>query len=360
MLEQVEELREAVRSAPGSFDSFERFLQATAVELDFLLPDLFAQELYEFCLNPRYLRGSDFLMRFSQGRWAEDIIVRTINATDDLRAVRYGPSSVAPSEPREMELYFERLDRAGDIGKRPDLLILPGGDYEDIRSYLDEIGIANLPFTAEQDLEFLLSRAIAAVEVENSLWAAREMPDYGKGIPLIELIAKKRRFQRAESMARWEAWTENVRRFYARSEARRHLKGFLKTATVPTVIIKDEDLGPLATWEAHFGIPVFIFHVFYDEAYYISFEEARELIENRVILPTTQTFYAPGGPTTRKDIYKIWYTLAHPLGTMTHPPEMSAKFVKDRNGHILPYVHFSGGQMTLSEEILSELRSRLR
>jgi len=36
------------------------------------------------------------------------------------------------------------------------------------------------------------------------------------------------------------------------------------------------------------------------------------------------------------------------------------KFIQDENGHILPYVHFSGGEMVLSEEIMAELRSRWR
>lgn len=44
---------------------------------------------------------------------------------------------------------------------------------------------------------------------------------------------------------------------------------------------------------------------------------------------------------------------------MTRQPEMSAKFIQDKNGHILPYVHFSGGKIKLSEEILTLLRSRL-
>ena len=169
---------------------FEHFLQTTAVDLDFFLPDLFPQVLCEFYLNPRYLRGSDFLMRFSQGRWAEDILIRTINATEDFRAIPYGPSSVAPSEPRKMELYFERLDKARAIGKRPDLLILPKADHEAIRLQLDDIGLANLPFTPEEDLAFLRSRAIAAAEVENSLWVARMMPDYGKGVKLTKLITE--------------------------------------------------------------------------------------------------------------------------------------------------------------------------
>jgi adenine-specific DNA-methyltransferase len=64
-------------------DSFEEFLRTTAIDLEILLPRLLGQELCDFYLNPRYLRGSDFLMRWSQGRWAEDIVVRAINATGE-------------------------------------------------------------------------------------------------------------------------------------------------------------------------------------------------------------------------------------------------------------------------------------
>ena len=151
-----------------------------------------------------------------------------------------------------------------------------------------------------------------------------------------------------------------MQRFIDASPERKELRGFLESRKLPTIIIKDEDLGRLTEWEGSFNIPIFIFHVFYDQAYYISLQKALTLINEGVIPPTEQTFYAPSGPTTSKAIYKIWYTLAHPLGTVTHHPEMSAKFIQDKNGHILPYVHFSGGEMALSEEILAELRSRLR
>jgi len=321
-MEQGDPMMEDKRG--GISDNFEHFLQTTAVDLDFFLPDLFPQVLCEFYLNPRYLRGSDFLMRFSQGRWAEDILIRTINATEDFRAIPYGPSSVAPSEPREMELYFERLDKARAIGKRPDLLILPKADHEAIRLQLDDIGLTNLPFTPEEDLAFLRSRAIAAAEVENSLWVAHMMPDYGKGVKLTKLITKTRRFRKAESQAEWEAWTRNMRRFLDASPERKELEGFLESKKVPTIIIKDEDLEPLAKWERGFNVPIFVFHVFYDQAYYISLQTALTLINEGIIPPTEQTFYAPGGPTTKKAIYKIWYTLAYPLGTMARQPEMSA------------------------------------
>ncbi len=338
-------------------DSFEYFLQMTKADLDLVLPGTF-QWLDALYLNPRYLRGSDFLMRFSQGRWAEEIVLRTLNATEDFWAVPYGPSSVAPSNPHELERYFARLDQSGSVGKRPDLLVLPRRDYAAVRARLDEIGEENIPFTPEADLDPLRSRSIMAVEVENSLWVASQMPDYGRDVPLIELAARKRRFQNPDRLAWWTTWTENVRQFCEQSSARRRLTGFLETANVPTIIIKDEDLKPLQEWQARFDIPIFVFHLFYDRAYYISLQEASDLIDAGIILPTEQTFYAPGGPTTHKHIFKIWYTLAHPLGTMTHEPEMSAKFVQDKNGHILPYVHFAGGEMQLSPEILSELRSR--
>ncbi len=58
-------------------DCFEQFLQISRVDLEVFLSDRFAQVLWGFYLNPRYLRGSDFLMRFSQGRWAEEIVVLT-------------------------------------------------------------------------------------------------------------------------------------------------------------------------------------------------------------------------------------------------------------------------------------------
>jgi len=339
--------------------SFQRFLQTCPVDLEILLPEMFPQVLHDFYLSPRYLRGSDFLMRWSQGRWSEDIVKRAINATNEFHVVPYGLSSVAPSEPREMEVYFQRLDEAGAVGKQPDLLVLPRDRYEAIRPHLEGIGLANLPFVPESDLDFLRSRATMAIEVENSLWVAREMPHYGKDIPLMKLITKPRRFRKPEKIRQWETWTTNVQRFCGQSEAHRRLRGFLETAILPTVIIKDEDLVPLIDWETSHNVPIFIFHVFYDEAYYISLQDARELIEGGIIIPTEQTFYAPGGPTTAKYIYKIWYSLARHLGRMTEEPEMAAKFVQDKNGHILPYVHFSGGEMALSAAILNELRGQL-
>jgi hypothetical protein len=41
-------------------------------------------------------------------------------------------------------------------------------------------GLSELPFTAEDDpkMQDLLEHAVIAVECENSLWRAKQMPDY--------------------------------------------------------------------------------------------------------------------------------------------------------------------------------------
>jgi hypothetical protein len=105
-------------------------------------------------------------------------------------------------------------------------------------------------------------------------------------------------------------------------------------------------------------VPIYIFHIFYDAGYFLSFDGAQEYVRKNVIRPTTQTFYAPSGATTKKDIFKFWYTLTSPLGMVTREPTLTARFIKDKNGHILPYVFFSGGRLELSAEILGVLRGR--
>src|SRR3989338_1003631 len=133
----------------------------------------------DFLLNPRRLRGSDFLMRWSQGVWSEERIIQAVAETGRYMALPYGPSSVAPDEDvRATELYFERLDNAG-LGrlKRPDLLVFKKRDEPEVNKLVAELGgVQELPFTPEEDARMaqLLQRAFLAVECENSLWRARQ------------------------------------------------------------------------------------------------------------------------------------------------------------------------------------------
>ena len=90
--------------------------------------------------------------------------------------------------------------------------------------------------------------------------------------------------------------------------------GLKKNAVLPTVIIKEEDRIPLSKWQEENKVPIHVWHVFYDRAYGLPFNEAERLIHEGLIEPTVQTFQAPGGATTKKVIYKYYYHYAYSLG----------------------------------------------
>lgn len=308
--------------------SFESYLAVNEEDINLELNNIPTIPWDGFWLNPRRLRGSDFLMRWSQGVWSEHRILEAVNKSKDYFAIPYGPSGTAPHEDiREFELYFERLDRAG-LGsiKRPDILIFNKSDKSKIEEIIKQLkGIRELPFTPENDrkMKELIMSAIVAVECENSLWKASQMPDYGT-----ELTSQSRLGGKL---------------------------GLKKSAVVPTVIIKEEDRRPLKDWQKLRKKEVHIWHVFYDMAFGISLKKVEKLIRNGSIAPTKQVFQAPGGATTEKVIYKIYYHHAYSLGKSKEEPKLVADSITDKNGHILPYVRFEGGTFELSPEALTTL-----
>lgn len=284
-------------------------------------------EWFNFWLNPRRLRGSDFLMRWSQGAWSEERIAQAVNHTEEFYAIPYGPSGVAPDpsgDARAFEEYFERLERAGlGKSKRPDLLIFEKSSQSLVDDFVHRMGgMRELPFVPENNkaMQKLLNEAIMAVECENSLWKAKQMPGFGAE------LTPQRRLGGA--------------------------LGLKKSAVVPTLILKEEDRIPLKKWQSENRLPIHIWHAFYDMAFGISLDDAEELISRKLIVPTPQVFQAPSGATTRKVIYKIYHHYAYPLCRTTEEP----RCVEDKNGHILPYVHFEGGRMELHPEALAVLR----
>ncbi len=84
-------------------------------------------------------------------------------------------------------------------------------------------------------------------------------------------------------------------------------------------------------------------------------EEAQRLIDEGLILPHEQIVQAPGGATTKKSIYKFYYHYAYNLGIALEKPTLEPKYVEDKNGHILPYVNFVGGELRITEEALNVL-----
>ena len=308
--------------------NFDNFLSVSTDNIDFELRGVTSVPWADFLLNPRRLRGSDFLMRWSQGVWSEHRVIEAVNDTGEFFALEYGPSGTAPdNDIRAFELYFERLEKAGlgDI-KRPDLLIFNVATKPRIDQLLRTFGgKEELPFIPEDELRELLSLSVLAVECENSLWKSKVMPDYGKPFTPQSRLGGK--------------------------------PGLKKTAVVPTVILKDEDVKPLTLWQDKHSIKIHIWHIFFDAAYGLSFNKAKSLIAGGLIQPTVQTFQAPGGATTKKTIYKFYYHYAYPLGVSIEEPSLEPACVEDKNGHILPYVVFRGGKLKLAEEALSTLRA---
>lgn len=306
---------------------FERVLSVSTVDFELELRGI--KEIYwaDFLLNPRKLRGSDFLMRWSQGVWAEKRLVAALNKTNEFYAIAYGPSGTAPTDDvRAFELYFERLEHAG-LGKikRPDLLVFKIADKKFVDKFLASVGgEAELPFITEDKLQELTSKAIIAVECENSLWVAEKMPFYN-----VPMKAQKRLGGKL---------------------------GLAKNAVLPTVIIKEEDRIPLSKWQEQNKIPIHVWHVFFDRAYGLSFDEAQRLVTDGLILPTEQVFQAPGGATTKKAIYKYYYHYAYPLGIANERPNLIPAFIEDKNGHILPYVKFEGGLLEITNDALNLLK----
>ncbi len=323
-------------------DLFDEVFGSFEQDIEFELRESQLIPWADYWLNPRQLRGSDFLMRWSQGVWSELRLKEAINQTERFYALSYGPSGAAPdNDPRAVELYFLRLEEAG-LGKlkRPDLLLFHGAERIAVEQLVREIAaaqnpaatfvnfeeaVSELPFTPEEQplMQALLAKAFLAIECENSLWVAKQMPAYGKPLKPMKRLGGK--------------------------------EGLSKGSVLPTVIVKDEDRNPLKAWQSQRGLPIHIWHVFYDLAFGIALDEVERLIAAGLIEPREQVFQAPGGQTTTKATYNVYYHYAYELGEANEQPALIAASIIDKNGHVLPYVKFEGGSLTLKESVLAIL-----
>lgn len=310
--------------------SFDRVLEVTEAEL--VLPLRFVRAIpwLDFFLNPRRLRGSDFLMRWSQGRWSEEMLKGAVSETTRYVAVPYGPSSTAPdNDVQAFERYFEELDRANPSAqKRPDMVILDLEDFLRIEEELQRVGgsppnCPKLPFIPEKQLTFLLEKTVLAVECENSLWICKQMPSFG--IPL-----------------------RPMRRLGGKP-------GLPKSAIIPTIIVKDEDRERLTAWQRIHGIPIHIWHVFYDLGYGIALDDFERLIQSGEVAPRKQVFQGPGGQSQVKVTYNLPYYKAYQLCHSVEAPTFKADSITDKNGHVLPFVRFEGGKFSLTSEAIQVL-----
>jgi hypothetical protein len=182
--------------------------------------------------------------------------------------------------------------------------------------------IEKMAETPSAHVQDIIAKARAALEVENSLWVTEKMPGFGKP------------FSR-----------------YARGKN----KGRLKPAgIIPTIIVKQEDVPRLQQWEADYRVPIYVVHIFYNRGYFIKFDEAMNLLESGELGMETQRFTNPdGSAATPKQIVKVPYILCKESGTVSGPTLAPRTFV-DKNGKVMTYVTFSGGEITLSSAVFEE------
>jgi len=277
-----------------------------------------------FTVNPHRLRGSDFLMRWAQGRWAEEIVIQSLNQSNRFRVVPYGPSTVAPEEPSALESFFEKMDVIAQEGKRPDILLYDMHIFERVQTELIErLGsIEKMAETPSFQVHDLIARSRAAIEIENSLWVTEKMPGVGKPFS---------RYTRGKN------------------------KGRLKpSGVIPTIIVKVEDVPRLQQWEANYGVPIYVVHVFFDRAYFIKFSNILSLVDSGELSPQIQRYTNPDGTAaSSKQILKDPYILCKEFGIVSGPQLVPRTFV-DKNGKVMTYVTFEGGEIALSPNVFEE------
>lgn len=249
--------------------------------------------------RPLSPRGFDFLARWSQGAWAESKVIETINASQDLLAVHYGPSRGDPvgyNEFSEWKKFFEEYQQKMEArGKRPDLLAF----RKDLVETLEE---KQLVYELSELDDLNSSRFVhvssAALEVETSLWKAKKA---------------------------------------------------LQLGTELSFTVKEEDMDRLTQWEEAYQKPIFIVQAFYDCAYIISYWRVKQLIADRKVKK------AKKDRKTGKLTYNIPLSLGREFATSIEPPSVESKVLENEKGMIMAFAAFKGGKFSLTKDGLDVL-----
>src|SRR5687767_1148095 len=75
--------------------------------------------------KPPQFRGSDFTMRYEQGRWSEDRLIESLNRSEKFVGVPYGRSGIGPKDKQGIKEYWKKFVEVEGDFKRPDILVLP-------------------------------------------------------------------------------------------------------------------------------------------------------------------------------------------------------------------------------------------
>lgn len=284
--------------------------------------------------RPPQFRGADFTMRWEQGRWSEDRLAESINATGEFVALPYGRSQIGPKDKADLDAYWRRFVEVEGDWKRPDLLVLPARTFKENEGAWAEL-LRDPTIRSDEELEPIVRTSLCGIEAENSLWVAEKMRDFNSTLPLTRL-----------------------------------------QIVAPRIWVKEEDSDALLQWTQKFDKLIFVVQVFYDRAYMIGLEkllarvaqingaadarEKRRLQKELGIIFQQQGYVdSRTGQASKKLVYTAHHTLGVCFGTVVEEPVAVPEVIKADNGKIMPYVRFRGGRLDMTDEALTVFRQQM-
>lgn len=253
-------------------------------------------------------RGGDFLARYDQGFWAERLARAYLDNSRDYRAIPYGTSRSEPFTDmgtfREYAVneFLLQAWSSGGRWKRPDLLLVPRSLLR--REAGNDEWTPDLIHQDNDGCRPYVTAASAGIEVENSLWQ-------------------------------------------------------VSRATVQlSFTVKHEDLETLRAWVSATYVPLYIFQVFYDEAYVLPFSVLEYLIGPEA--PPDRRVIAEKDRFTGKDTYRVPLSEGTRAGTIPEP-DVEGRVHKAENGRITVYGRLTGSRIEVSDRnVLESLASGRR
>ena len=283
--------------------------------------------------KPPQFRGSDFTMRWEQGRWAEEVVMKAINSTRQFRAIPYGRSQIsAETDPQTKAEYWRNYVEIEKNWKRPDFLVLRKSALA--RNRRAWRGLLRRPtVSSDQQLSNVLKHSVCGLECENSLWKTKRMPDADTTLPLSKL---------------------NI--------------------IAPRIWVKEEDTEGLSRWSRRFHRPIVVVQVFFDRAYAVTYkklisrvrrinklrsEKKRNALQKQLGVILVRWGYGDSrtGRETTKLVYTCHHTVGVRFGDFIESPGRKPRVITDKNGKMMPYVRFVGGRMRLTADALKLLRT---
>lgn len=282
-------------------------------------------------------RGIDFEQRFNASRWAEDLLLLALNGNPGVLAARFGLSKVRSNS----ALRTERWSRH----KEPDLLVYRKSALTPSqRKALKRCELQAVPrdrLGRPIGFNFALRKAAAAIEVEFSPYRAKEM---------------RGRYWQPKSREQWR---------------RRPLRT-LNPPIAPNIFVKAEDLPRLSRWEARHRIPVYVVHVFDQEAFGCrlsllrgfarKLQRAKGKAETRRLQHMSGIFLCgqdydridAQGASEKKEVFRVHPSAAIKVGEV-RGVRVVAQWGLSSSGKYVSQIAFRGGVLNVESDFLSAL-----